>query len=367
MICMARLTRVFGTLAGAGALALGSATPAPALPVFAHRYGLSCQVCHTTVPQLTPFGERFLRNGFRIPGATENRIVPIALRMNLAYSSEPDPRGLPKAIVDEAELLTGGHIGTRVWSWIESYVVDGGEPGLARDVWMRYDFAHDGDTRGAPFALRAGQFTLPLPVDPETSRETENHYALFDQTVGANPFDLFAPRIGIEATLGRPTGPELTLAGLKGHDPQSGLRSDGTDVMVVAAERIPGVEFSAYRYAGTRPLGASGDAFWRQGYGIGGTAGRLTLTAVLQQGGDGDPLGTGRALRSSGGFFQSRWAFSPGLTLVARYDGTSQPGSMTRSATVALVRRIGRNAKLTVEDVLATSKQTLNAGFLFAY
>ncbi len=37
--------------------------PAEAIPVFAHRYGLQCQACHTVVPHLTPFGETFLANG----------------------------------------------------------------------------------------------------------------------------------------------------------------------------------------------------------------------------------------------------------------------------------------------------------------
>ncbi|HEV2878622.1 MAG TPA: hypothetical protein VGW96_03480, partial [Candidatus Eremiobacteraceae bacterium] len=53
------------------ALALGflflEVSEAQAIPVFAHRYGLSCQVCHTTVPHLTTFGEEFGRAGFRLP------------------------------------------------------------------------------------------------------------------------------------------------------------------------------------------------------------------------------------------------------------------------------------------------------------
>ena len=103
---------------------------AQALPVFAHRYGLSCEACHTTVPHLNPFGSAFLRAGFRLPSTfTASSVFPVALKVNLQYSSEPEPSGLPKAIVDEIELLAGEAL-THHWSYrLEQYIVDGGVPG----------------------------------------------------------------------------------------------------------------------------------------------------------------------------------------------------------------------------------------------
>jgi hypothetical protein len=50
------------------ALVAAAALPAGAIPVFARKYGTSCQTCHTVYPKLTPFGEAFRRNGFRFPG-----------------------------------------------------------------------------------------------------------------------------------------------------------------------------------------------------------------------------------------------------------------------------------------------------------
>src|SRR5438270_7784177 len=52
----------------AAAAALFVSTGASAIPVFARKYGTSCQTCHTVYPKLTPFGEAFRRNGFRFPG-----------------------------------------------------------------------------------------------------------------------------------------------------------------------------------------------------------------------------------------------------------------------------------------------------------
>jgi hypothetical protein len=39
---------------------LGAVAPAQAIPRFAHRYGLTCQACHTEVPHLNAFGAKFL-------------------------------------------------------------------------------------------------------------------------------------------------------------------------------------------------------------------------------------------------------------------------------------------------------------------
>jgi hypothetical protein len=56
----AALLAIFGSL-------VAVAPPAAAIPVFARKYGTSCQTCHTIYPKLTPFGEAFRRNGFRFP------------------------------------------------------------------------------------------------------------------------------------------------------------------------------------------------------------------------------------------------------------------------------------------------------------
>src|ERR1700737_168500 len=88
------------------------APSAMAVPIFAERYGVSCQTCHTVVPRLNPFGENFRDAGFRWPAAVKLRpSSPVAVKVNLAYTSANDPTGLPKALVDEVELLTMGTAG----------------------------------------------------------------------------------------------------------------------------------------------------------------------------------------------------------------------------------------------------------------
>src|SRR5581483_10705435 len=169
--------------------------PARAWPVFAHRYAVSCQACHTIVPELNAFGSAFLQAGYRWPAPVPaHGTLPVALKTNLAYTSAPDPAGLPKAIVDEVELLSFGPVGRSFSYRLEEYWLEGGRLGKARDAYVAY--------QNGTFRVQAGQFTLPLPNDPETMRPTENHYAVFDQTVGENPFDLFNDGLGLNVGYG---------------------------------------------------------------------------------------------------------------------------------------------------------------------
>lgn len=307
---------------------------AQALPVFAHRFGYSCQACHTTVPHLNAFGEAFARNGFRLPNTRTRDIVPIAIKVNLAYTSNPDPSGLPKAIVDEIELLTGGAIGNHVNYFLEQYALDGGLPGRPRDAWAQYN------SDNGVLHVRGGEFTLPLPVDPETERDTQAHYLVYDQTVGENPFNFFDPRIGIDAYTSDADGSGLHVAVLT-----------RGDLMAYAAKRLGQFTLYAYRYQ---------SSFYRQGFGVGRSAGKLDLVGVVQRGRDADA-------GSSGGFAEAHYTFSPSLMAIVRYDRAFDTLAGAQHQTVfTLVTRPARNMRFTIEDQI-TDHHTLNLGWLFAY
>jgi len=48
---------------------------AGAVPAFARKYNVNCNVCHTRPPRLNTFGERFLENGYQMPGTTDGGII----------------------------------------------------------------------------------------------------------------------------------------------------------------------------------------------------------------------------------------------------------------------------------------------------
>lgn len=332
---------------------------AQALPVFAHRFGLSCQACHTTVPHLNGFGEAFLRSGFRLPNPSREAL-PVAVKVNLAYTSDADPSGLPKAIVDEVELLTAGAAGPHLNYFLEQYAIDGGRPGLPRDAWLQYNAD---DSRH----VRVGEFTLALPVDPETERDTEAHYLVYDQTVGGNPFNFFDPRIGIEAYYSAENNDGVHLAAVSSYERQSGNPISGIDLMAYGAKSFGDFTLYAYRYEGQRVLNGSRDGFFRQALGARQQTGKFELVGVLQNGKDSNAGGAGTSVRSSGGFAEAHYAFSGALTAVARYDRSWDAlGGSQHQTVLTLVTRPARNVRFTLEDQI-TDHHTLNAGWLFAY
>lgn len=319
---------------------------AKALPVFAHRFGLTCQACHTTVPHLNAFGQAFARNGFRLPVPSHGEI-PVAVKVNLAYSSDPDPSGLPKAIVDEVEVLTGGALGPRGNYFVEQYVVDGGAPGRMRDAWAQYAL-------GETLHVRTGQFTLPLPVDPETQRDTEAHYLIYDQTVGENSFNFFDPRAGID----------VYAAGSR--DTAHFVLS-GPDAMGYAEHTSGNLALYAYRYQGRRRFSTGQDSFFREGAGAQEQFGKFDVAAVVQQGNDSNGGDGSGSVASSGSFVEAHYAFSPALTAVARYDLAADALSgASHQMVLTFVTRPARNMRFTIEDQI-TGHQTLNLGWLFAY
>jgi hypothetical protein len=367
----------------AGALASwltceGRGRPAHAIPMFARQYEVTCAKCHSVVPHLNEFGAAFLANGNRIPGLQPGPAFPLSSKVNLVDSSQnqgsgPNGAGLPKAIVDEIELFTGGAIGRRASYFVEQYALDGGTPGLARDAWVT-DRLNPWDAR-IPVYAQVGSFTLPLPVDPETFRDSHQHYTLYDQTVGSNSFNLFDPKIGARIGVGDPLrGLSAQVFAGPGHDRQSGLASMGTDTMLSGQDAFGPLTFSIYHYRGARPtpFGLL-DRFERTGLGfVYNQWGRLSSETVLQTGWDSNCSLAGMlGCASSGGFTQLRYQFNARFYVLGRYEGTSDSTNrFSRDGVLLLGYGPIRNFRLTIEDVIQHVPQTthtLNAQFTMAY
>ncbi|HYL28134.1 MAG TPA: hypothetical protein VEW74_09905, partial [Candidatus Nitrosotalea sp.] len=265
---------------------------AGAIPLFAHQYAVPCAKCHSVIPHLNEFGAAFLANGERFPGISSGSALPLSAKVNLVDSSEsqgsgPNGEGLPKAIVDEVELFSSATIGSRASYFVEQYVVDGGEPGLLRDAWVG-ERINPWDAR-IPVYVQGGQFTLPLPVDPETFRDTYRHYTPYDLTVGENPFDFFEPAMGARVAIGDPLrGLNGTFFAGPGYTRQSGLAATGVDTELYLQDAMGAWNFSGFRYDGLRPIaGGPADRFTRTGFGLTyGQWSRFSSEAVLISGSD---------------------------------------------------------------------------------
>jgi hypothetical protein len=348
------------------------------LPLFTRQYGVTCQKCHSVIPHLNEFGAAFLAYGERFPGISSGSAVPVSAKLNLVDSSEnqgngPNGAGLPKAIVDEIEVFSSATIGSRANFLLEQYIVNGGEPGLLRDAWIS-DRVNPWQAK-IPVYLQGGQFTLPLPVDPETFRDTYQAYTPYVQTIGANPFDFFEPKMGLRLEAGDPLrGLNLQLFGGPGYDQQSGLAPAGVDTEVYAQDAMGPFTLSIFRYDGLRPIaGGPFDRFNRLGFGLTyGQWGRFSSETVLINGWDSNcasPRFVG--CRSSSGFEQLRYGFNRRLFAEARYEGTDDTiGGFARDGVLEMGYAPSENSRITVEDVIGHAAQTtntMNAQFTIAY
>ncbi|GAC1660163.1 MAG: hypothetical protein NVS4B13_08180 [Candidatus Elarobacter sp.] len=353
--------------------------PADAIPVFAHRYGLTCQACHTTIPHLTAFGDAFLARGYRIPGLPAKNTTPVALKVKLGYTSgssggdaDATTTGpLPKATVTEVELLIGGSLGSRTSYFSEAYMIDGGFPGRVRDMWISQRITRDGAP--TPISLRVGQMALQLPVDPETFRETSDPYAIYSLNGYRNPFTFFAPKLGATVLIGSQLAGTSGAIGLyQGREAGSALAASGLDRSLYVQHVRGEFTTSAYRYDGTRPVLGGDDRFWRQGYGLAWERSRTHLDAVYQTGFDTRADEFGDGLFSSGGFLQLRQDVGRRMFAIARWDGV-QGNDFARSVTAGMGFRPLRNMRFTVFDsvkpnpIVQRNMHTLSTQLLFAY
>lgn len=350
----------FLTISAVAALAAAASAPASAIPIFAAQYGVSCEKCHSVIPHLNAFGAGFEASGFRIPGVQPGPAFPIATKVNLVDStvnqgSGPNGAGLAKAIVDEIELFTAGGIGSRASYYVEQYAVDGGEHGALREAWIE-DRLNPWNSR-IPLYAQAGQFTLPLVIDPETFRETYQGYGVYTQPVGANPFTFFDPHLGVRLSAGDPLrGLNFQFFAGPGYDRLSGLPKTGTDTMTELQDSVGEVTLGAYHYAGTRNLAGTFDAFHHDAaYLTVGQWTRFSSETFLQTGTDSDCGIAGMtACASSGGFEQLRYMFDRRLFAEARYEGTQDPtNGFVRDGVLLVGWAPAENARLTLEDVVS--------------
>ena len=362
----------------------GFPAAAQAIPLFAHQYGVTCEKCHSVIPHLNEFGAAFLANGERFPGVSSGRAIPLSVKVNFLDSSEnqgegPDGAGLPKAIVDEVEAFSSATIGTRANYFVEQYLVDGGEPGLLRDAWVS-ERVNPWNAK-IPVLVQGGQFTLPLPVDPETFRDTYQDYTPYEQAVGPNPFVFSDPKMGARLSVGDALrGLNLQIFAGPGYDRQSGLAPTATDTETYLQDAMGPFTLSVLNYDGLRPTPFGPfDRFNRTLFGFTyGQWTRFSSEAVLIEGNDSNCLTDAPTVGTlvggchmSGGFEQLRYAFNNRLFLEARYEGTNDPtNGFTRDGVILAGYGPTENTRLTIEDVLSTSPRTsntMNIQFTVAY
>jgi hypothetical protein len=159
-------------------LLLFSSTVANAMPLFARKLGVSCEVCHTTIPRLNETGYKFRAAGFRLPemiGKSEEKKIELGdyfsgrLQARFDVQKTNQPNGAPVANV------LGGVAGPRTTSTSFNFMEFTLYP--ITGAWGKY------------FGSLA-----ELSTSPEDVFEIENAYV---RVVYGNAKRFFTSRIGI--------------------------------------------------------------------------------------------------------------------------------------------------------------------------
>jgi hypothetical protein len=136
-----------------------------ATPEFARAYKMPCGQCHVHVPKLNAFGERFIANGYRIPGVEKAKTLPMAVWASLQNSNlatEPDRH---KTIPNRIELIASGAVSDSMSYFVEWRVLSREvlNDGTIRDRSGRFEDLFVLAKLTPDFKLQVGQFR-PLEI-----------------------------------------------------------------------------------------------------------------------------------------------------------------------------------------------------------
>jgi hypothetical protein len=386
-------------LAGFAALTVLPAN-AGAIPAYARRYKVSCQLCHNPVPRLTDFGNTFAGNGYRMaadepPRDTINtgdpllelaKDVPLAMRVD-AYA-QAFSKG--KASTDfqtpwVVKLLASGPISKKFSYYMYVNLFERGEFGGFEDV-----FLYVNDIGGKPVDLLAGQFQVSDPMFKRENRLMYEDYAVYRAKLGDEPANLTYDR-GLYATVDvlgfAVTGQLLNGNGIGAADAERRYDDNGFKNLAgyITRDIVKGLRLGAFGY-----YGRSDSDDQRNTVHMLGGDGTLALGIVEINGQyihreDTNPVfqADGRVVKMDGGFAEvvvqprgSRWHGFALYNLINTTQpvlnvGLGGPGNVNKYETVTggLGYLVRRNLRFTGEAGWDTQQESMRwtLGFVTAF
>lgn len=183
------------------AVLTGTLLPADlaAIPAFARKYGVSCQLCHAPVPKLTAFGEQFAGNGFRFAAAEPPRDtmdtgdpllelarnLPLALRLDAYIRAYTDGTSNDFQTPYGLKILSGGTLGPKLSYYLYFFLFERGEVGGIEDA-----FLYVNDIGNVPVDVAVGQFQVSDPMFKRELRLPIDDYVVYRARVGLQSTDL---------------------------------------------------------------------------------------------------------------------------------------------------------------------------------
>jgi hypothetical protein len=194
-------------------------TDSEAIPAFARKYSISCQVCHSpAVPRLKAFGEDFAGQGFRMTEYEAPRFFveagddklslirdfPLGLRLDAHATYNSSNQGsadlsMPYGV----KLLSGGELSENLSYYLYFYMSERGEIAGVEDAFLMWH-----DLFGSGVNLYVGQFQKSDPLFKREARLTLEDYYAYTVAPGNSRGSLKYDR-GIMLEYGLPTGTDI--------------------------------------------------------------------------------------------------------------------------------------------------------------
>ena len=172
-----------------------SSTKSQAIPAFARKYQISCQVCHSpAMPRLKGFGEEFAGNGFRMTDYESPRYfiqtgddklslfreLPLAFRLDGHAMMNFDNSGKAEfASPYILKILSGGELSDKLSYYFYFLMTEGGEIVGVEDAFLMYS---DLFKTGINFYI--GQFQASDPLFKGELRYTIEGYHVYESAPG---------------------------------------------------------------------------------------------------------------------------------------------------------------------------------------
>ena len=353
------------------AIALGTLFPqgVQAMPIFAQRYLLHCETCHTVLPELNAFGQAFRARGYRLPAPAHGTTL-VALRYQLEYERDPAP-GAPR-FTPGGVVLSDAQIGA-----IDAYLhYNLGAQGGPSGAYLAF-LAHYNEHTGTIY--RAGLYELPLIHSPGQRLDDLTTYGYEGAHVGLDDLTLTQPRWGLEAErrVGVATvAATLALGEFKGaayggKPIATGVSTQPAQPELGAYVRVPvasWLQVSGDALTGARSIAPTGrapfdDAYRRSALGADASFKRLGLLVEQWWGSDANADGFGTSVGSSGGFARLRYTVGDHAYVGFRYDAAATPTASRDTVVYAAMQIFGR-ARILVEQRHAQGGATTFGGAL---
>jgi len=191
-----------------------------AIPAFARKYQISCQVCHSpAIPRLKGFGEEFAGNGFRLTEYESPRYfiqtgddklsllreMPLGIRIDGFTSYNFGNEGSADfAAPFVLKILSGGELSDKLSYYFYFLFNERGSIAGIEDAFLIYN-----NFLGSGINLYVGQFQVSDPLFKSELRYTLEPYKIYSAAPGESTADLKYDR-GIIFEKGLSTGTTLT-------------------------------------------------------------------------------------------------------------------------------------------------------------